>query len=484
MKRVFLGLDCGTGSTKAALIDADSTDLVALGRSPHETVERVDGTSRQHPDWWIAAAGDAIRMALREAPGVEVAGIGVSGQQHGLVSLDGMDRPVLTAPLWNDTTSAGDGRALTERLGGEKRLLELTGNTFQPGFTAPALLAMRRREGAAYAAARRFCLPHDWLNLWLTGEFATEPGDASGTAYFNVRQRVYSPEVLRAIDPERDWTAALPPVGESLRVLGKLRGDLAKDLGLRAGTAVSAGGGDNMCSAIGAGVITEGHVIVSLGTSGTAFAHRDSPAIDTFGEVAAFCSSDGGWLPLACTMNATGATDWASALVGLDRDGFERALAETEPGARGLSFLPYLMGERTPALPRAAGLFTGLRREHGPAEFVRAVAEGVTFGLGYALAGLERVGVVIERVSLVGGGASSGAWAQLCADVFQVPVGRPVVTETAAIGAALQARWVVDGATPPERLPVDAEWQPRSDARLEDARLRDAQLRAAAQSAG
>ena len=419
---------------------------------------------------------------MATAPTAEIHGIGVSGQQHGLVSLDAADRPVGLAPLWNDTTSSDHAAQLTDALGGPKRLLELTGNTFLPGFTAPALFAMRQREPVAYASARRFCLPHDWLNLWLTGEFATEPGDASGTAYMDVRTCRYQPDVLAAIDPGRDWDASLPPIGASLRTLGTLRPALAAELGLPAGIPVSAGGGDNMCSALGAGAIGEGHVIVSLGTSGTAFAHRAAAAIDPLGEVAAFCSSDGGWLPLACVINATAVTDWVRQLFGMDRSTFEQVLREVEPGADGLTFLPYLAGERTPALPRASGTFTGLRLRHGPKELVRAVTEGVTFGLAHALSALGRTGVTVKRVSLVGGGAASDGWAQLCADAFGVSIGRPIVTETAAIGAALQARWVVDGRQPAEDVPVDATWHPRLDARLTEARARHDALREAAKA--
>jgi xylulokinase len=478
--RAFLGIDCGTGSIKASVVDADSGELLALGRCPTDIVERPDGTSRQHPDWWVAGATRAIREALAAVPSAEVTGIGVSGQQHGLVSLDVADRPVGLAPLWNDTTSADHATQLSRALGGPQGLLELTGNTFQPGFTAPALYAMRLREPDAYAAARRFCLPHDWLNLWLTGEFATEPGDASGTAYMDVRTCRYQPDVLAAIDPERHWEASLPPIGPSLRTLGLLRPALAAELGLPWGLPVSAGGGDNMCSALGAGAIGEGHVIVSLGTSGTAFAHRDAPAIDPLGEVAAFCSSDGGWLPLACVINATAVTDWVRELFGMDRRAFEDVLRTAEPGADGLSFLPYMAGERTPALPRASGTFIGLRLRHRPRELVRAVTEGVTFGLAHALSALGRTGVIVKRVSLVGGGAASDGWAQLCADAFGVTIGRPVVTETAAIGAALQARWVVDGTPPSEDVAVDATWQPRHDERLVEARARHDALRESA----
>ena len=191
--------------------------------------------------------------------------------------------------------------------------------------------------------------------------------------------------------------------------------------------------------------MAEGPVVVSLGTSGTAFAYRDQPAVDPGGEASAFCDSTGGWLPLVCTLNCTVATEWARGLFGLDHAGVEAALAASPPGARGLTFLPHLGGERTPNCPTGAGLFAGLRAEHGSADLVRAVVEGVTFGLRYALRALQRAGVRPTRLTLVGGGAASDAWAQLCADVFELPVVRPPQIEAAALGAARQARWAADG---------------------------------------
>ncbi len=446
MVRAFLGIDCGTQSTKALLIDAESEAPLGLGRAAHQLIERPDGTREQHPDWWVEALQLAVRAALEAAGPVELAGIGVSGQQHGLVCLDGAGHPLRPAKLWNDTTTAPECERLTAQLGGAGAVLGLTGNSFLPGYTAPKVRWLRDHEPEVYARTRRMCLPHDYVNLWLTGAFATEPGDASGTAYFDVRRRVYSVPVLEALDPERDWDNSLPPVLASLSVMGEVRAVAAEALGLPAGTAVpvSAGGGDNMMAAIGVGAVAEGPVVLSLGSSGTAFAYRAQPAVDPLGEAAAFCDSTGGWLPLVCTLNCTIATEWARGLFGLDHAGVEAALEASPPGARGLTFLPHLEGERTPNTPSGAGVFAGLRAEHGPADIIRAVVEGVTYGLKYALGALQRSGVQAAGLTLVGGGASSDGWAQLCADIFGVPVDRPAQTEAAALGAARQARWVLD----------------------------------------
>ncbi len=475
-RRVFLGLDCGTQSTKALLLDAGSGETVAIGRADHALIERPDGTREQHPDWWIAAAVEAIRAALVDGP-FEVAGIGVSGQQHGLVALDGGDEPLRPAKLWNDTTTAAQCDDLTERLGGREQVLRLTGNAIMPGYTAPKIAWLRDHEPESYAASRRFCLPHDYLNLWLSGTYATEPGDASGTAYFDARERRYSEPVLAALDEGRDWLGSLPPVVPSRSVLGELRAEAAAATGLEAGTPMSAGGGDNMCSAIGVGAIEPGPLVVSLGTSGTAFTYSAEAAVDPLGEAAAFCDSTGGWLPLVCTLNCTGATDWITELLGLDRAGFEAALTDAGAGAAGLTFLPYLDGERTPDLPSASGTFAGLRSTHRPAHLVRAVAEGVTFGLRYGVEALRRAGVAPREITLVGGGAVSDAWAQLCADVLELPVHRPPSVEAAARGAALQARWVVDGVAPRREVADGDGFEPAPSQALIDAAGRQDALR-------
>src|SRR3954447_22499804 len=274
-RRAFLGIDCGTQSTKALLLDADTLVPLAIGRAHHDIIARDDGTREQHPDWWLTALQSATRQALEGLqPGfVEIAGIGVSGQQHGMVCLDAEDRPVRPAKLWNDTTTEPDCAWLTRKLGGLESVLGLTGNPFLPGYTAPKVSWLHRAEPDAYDRTARICLPHDYLNLWLTGSYATEPGDASGTAYFDPVERRYDEAVLRAIHAERDWTATLPPVVPSRSVIGELRASAAEALGLPPGIPVTAGGGDNMCAAIGAGVVRPGLGLVSLGTSGTISAY-------------------------------------------------------------------------------------------------------------------------------------------------------------------------------------------------------------------
>jgi xylulokinase len=478
LRRVFLGIDCGTQSTKALILDGDSSaQTLRVGSSAHDLIERPDGTREQHPDWWVRALIDAVGQAVEAAGPAEVAGIGVSGQQHGLVCLDAKDRPTRAAKLWNDTTTEHDCNVLTERLGGMQAVLDLTGNAFLPGYTAPKISWLRRMEPETYRSTTRMCLPHDFLNHWLTGEFVTEPGDASGTAYFDVRSRRYRPEVLNALDPDRNWTTALPAVVESLSAIGGLTPAAAGALKLAAGIPVSAGGGDNMCAALGTGATRAGPVIVSLGTSGTAFSYSPTPALDPKGEAAAFCDSSNAWLPLACTLNAGDAADWIRDLFEISHEELDAVLNRAKPGARGLSFLPYLNGERTPSYPGGSGVFAGLRHWHSRDDLVRAVIEGVTFGLDYALAALRRSGIEPTEVRLVGGGARSDAWGQLCADIFGIPVMRPVVTESAALGAALQARRVVDGTDFPSDVDSTRTWEPKPDEELAAAASRIDHLR-------
>jgi len=474
VRRVFLGVDCGTQSTKVALRDPDTGEVVAVGRAPHEIVERDDGTREQDPSWWIDALGIAVRDAMRDDR-FEIAGLGVSGQQHGLVCLDQSDRPVRAAKLWNDTTTAPECETLTRKLGGDRRILELTGNLILPGYTAPKIAWLAAHEPDAYARTVRMCLPHDYLNLWLTGEFITEPGDASGTAYFDVRTRRYSDAVLAAIDDARDWRTALPPLAQSISVVGTLREEAARALGLDPGIPVSAGGGDNMCAAIGCDVVAEGPVAVSLGTSGTAFAYRGVPAVDPDGEAAAFCDSTGGWLPLAATLNCTSATEWARELFAMEHADVDAAIASD--GASPLAFLPYLSGERTPNRPRATGMLVGLRQSHGREAIVHAVVEGVTLGLAYGLDALRRAGVAPTEVTLVGGGSASDAWAQMCADVFELPVVRPAIVEAAASGAARQAQWAVERKRPTLGQTASRRFAPRQRPELREAAARMAALR-------
>lgn len=484
MREAYLGIDCGTQSTKALVLDADTGETLGIGRAGYDIVSRPDGTREQDPRWWIEAMVPAVRSALAVSGDVEVAGISVSGQQHGLVALDAADVPVRGAKLWNDTSTVADSVALAERMGGELKVHAVTGNVFLAAYTAPKIAWLRRCEPEAYGRARRFCLPHDWLNLWLSGTFASEAGDASGTAYFDIRSRRYAPEVLAALDDGRDWQSALPPILPSDAVLGTLRGHAASALGLRAGIPLATGGGDNMCAAIGVGAVVRGVAVISLGTSGTIFGRADEPAVDPLREVSAFCDSTGGWLPLACVLNCTLPIEWARGLFGIDRPSLERIISTAVPGASGLRFVPYLDGERTPNLPNAAGAFSGVRSLHSGQDFVQAVVEGVTSGLAHALEAFRRTGSPAHELLLVGGGARSDAWAQLLADWLGLRISRPIVDEAAARGAAIQAAHAIGGRSWLYPATFDGQWEPRRTREVAELAASYLELGAAPRQAG
>ena len=348
------------------------------------------------------------------------------------------------AKLWCDTSTVAECDWLNAKLGGRREVIRRTGLPFLPGYTAPKILWLKRHEPRNYRRLRHVLLPHDYLNLHLTGRYSMEYGDASGTALMDVRRRRWSAAAIGAIDANLlDW---LPEIQESSRPAGMLRALLAKRYALPVDTVVSAGGGDNMMAAIGTGNVGPGVVTVSFGTSGTIFAYSGKPVIDPRGEIAAFCDSTGGWLPLVCTMNVTLVTERFRSLFGWTYAQFDNAVADAPAGAGGLSLKPYFVGERTPDLPLATGSISGLTLQnlHAP-QLARAAVEGVTEGLRYGLDRLKKHGLRPREIRLTGGGARSAIWRQIIADSFGVPVVKISEDECAAQGAALQAAWCVGG---------------------------------------
>ena len=440
---VYLGLDSGTQSTKCIALDADSGLVLAIAHSSYGMVPGLPpGHLEQHPEAWLDAADAAVRGCLEQIGDrrAEVRAIGVSGQQHGLVVLNADNEPVRPAKLWCDTSTAAQCEQFNREFGADE-IIALTGNSMLPGYTAPKILWLKQNEPANFRATRSILLPHDYLNFWLTGEQRMEYGDASGTALLDVRTRQWSEPILNFIDP--DLAELLPPLESSRKPCGLLRETLRTEWGLGSNVLVSAGGGDNMMAAIGTGNVAPGGVVtVSLGTSGTLFAYSAEPVVDEEGELAAFCDSTDGWLPLACTMNVTVATEQTRHLFGWEHAAMEAAVTAAAPGAGGLLFLPYLNGERTPNLPRGSGVLHGLNTNNmTPAFYARAVMEGVTLGLGYGLGRFRNLGIKPTEIRLTGGGSQSTAWRQICADVFNVPVVALETAEGAALGAAIQAGW-------------------------------------------
>jgi xylulokinase len=437
---MYLGIDCGTQGTKALLVDA-AGQVHGRGYAKHALIERSSGAREQEPQWWVEALKIAVKAALATAPaGSHVDAVGVSGQQHGLVVLDDQDNVIRPAKLWNDTETAPQNSEIIERLGGRDAFFQRFGIVPLTGYTVSKLLWLAECEPTNFARVRHILLPHEYLNFWLTGTMAAEWGDASGTAFFDVRRRAWTREVLDAIDGGTGQLfSALPPLIGPDGIVGTIRTDVATELGLPLDCVVAAGGGDNMMGAIGTGNVREGVVTLSLGTSGTVYSFSESVPSDPTGNVAPFCSSSGGWLPLVCTMNATNVVTATAQLLGktvLDIDG---ALDATPPGADGLIFLPFLNGERTPDLPEARGSLHGVSAiNFTPGHLLRAAVEGVSFGI---LGGLDLVlaGRVAETINVIGGGARSRGWRQLLADATGATIQVPVEEESGCLGATIQA---------------------------------------------
>ncbi len=318
MRELYLGIDSGTQSTKALVVDAKSGKVLGSGQRAYGFIKGLPaGAKEQHPETWKKATAFAIKAALKEAKASssEVKGIGVSGQQHGFVPLDKNGEVIRAAKLWCDTTTTIECDAITRKLGGLKRTINRVGNAISPGFTAPKIAWLKKHEPNNYKRLALVLLPHDYLNFWLTGSAIMEYGDASGTALFDVARRKWSTAAINAIDPK--LADALPELMPSDQPAGRLAASTAKSLGLSTDTLVSAGGGDNMMGAIGTGNTKPGLVTASFGTSGTIYACAAKPIIDSQGEIAAFCDSTNRWLPLLCTMNVTVATEMVRGHYGL-----------------------------------------------------------------------------------------------------------------------------------------------------------------------
>lgn len=438
---LYLGIDSGTQSTKALVLDINRKKVIAEARAPHQLIAGLPvGHMEQHPQDWITALDTVILAVAAQIDRSQVRGIGVSGQQHGFVPLDDKGEVIRPAKLWCDTSTVAECALLTAQLGGPKAVVWKIGLNFLPGYTAPKILWLKQHEPQNYARLRHVLLPHDYLNFYLTGNYFMEYGDASGTALMDVRQRVWCKEALAAIDPNlADW---LPPLSDSHEASGMLRTELAQKYGFSTDVIVSAGGGDNMMGAIGTGNVAPGVVTASFGTSGTIYAFARKPVVDPEGEIAAFCSSTGGWLPLLCTMNVTGVTEQVRTLFGYDRAALDAAVVSAPAGSDGLVLLPYLEGERTPSVPEGSGVLLGLNGQTFRAgHLARAAMEGVTMGMNYGLRRLSDLGVRAKEIRLTGGGAKSPVWRQIMADIFGVPVVAMVEDEGAALGAALQAVW-------------------------------------------
>lgn len=371
--------------------------------------------------------------------------IAVSGQQHGFVAVDASDEVIAPVKLWCDTSTEAECREIMDAFGGRTACIEKAGNPIVVGYTASKIRRLKKAYPRVYEKLDCILLPHDFLNLFLTGERCMEMGDASGTGFLDIRNRCWSGDMLRAIDGERDLSECLPTLRIKNEPIGRLRAMAASDLAMPAGIPVGIGGGDNMMGAIGTGNVRPGKLTMSLGTSGTVYAHSDKPIADPRGNIAAFCSSSGGWLPLLCTLNCTVSTELMRGLLGADIDSFEAQVSSAGRGADGVITLPFFNGERTPNLPNARGCIVGLNsRNMTSGNLLRSAVEGATFALKFGVDELAALGVQAEDIVVTGGGSKSGTWRQLVADICNAPVTVLDQDEGAAFGAALQALQLIE----------------------------------------
>lgn len=454
-RRVVLGIDSGTQSTKVLALEVESGEVVGVGRAPHS------GADVQAPEEWWRALRAAVRQVLE--PGIEVAGLSVAGQQHGCVLLDADGKVVRPAPLWNNTDSAPD----ADRLNAMVDFPAEVGLYLVASFTITKLAHLARTAPDDLARTAAACLPHDWLNLRLTGQLTTDRGDASGTGWWSPRDGRYRRDLLAlAVGEEIAERIELPAVRGPEEPAGVLTADAARGLGLPAGIPVGPGTGDNMAAALGIGAVP-GEMVISLGTSGTAFSVSDIPTNDPEGEIAGFADATGRFLPLACMLNCTRVVDTMAGLFGIDREEALGRAGEVAPGAGGVVMLPYLGGERTPNLPHARGVIDGLTdRAVSMDTLLRAALDGVAAGLAYCVDALARCGITAPGITLVGGGANHPVWRQAVADATGLPVTVRAGDEHAARGAALQAAAIagdepIMAVVDRWRPPVVAEVAPR-----------------------
>ena len=445
----LLGIDVGTGGTRALLMEGHGADAgTIVGSATHEHAAFVSprsGWAEQEPrDWWHAAQ-IAIREVL-QAAGTrpeEVACIGLTGQMHGAVLLDSADRVLRPALIWCDQRTAAEAAWLTKTIG-QARLVELTSNPALTNFTLTKLLWVRAHESEIWSRFHSFLLPKDYVRLRLTGHRATDVSDASGTLLLDVAQRRWSAEMLDAVElPGR----CLPRLYEAQEIAGAVTAEAAAATGLKAGTPVIAGAGDQAAGAVGMGIVRAGDVSATIGSSGVVFAATNEPFLDPRGRLHTFCHAiPAVWHVMGVTQAAGLSLRWFRDRFGT-RDGSGDAYtalteeaSQAPPGSNGVLWAPYLMGERTPHLdPEARAALIGLTADHTRAHVIRAILEGVAFSLRDTLSIFAELGVPVHAIRLGGGGARSPLWAQIQADVYGQPVTTIEAEEGAAYGAALLA---------------------------------------------
>ncbi len=438
---LLLGIDLSTTGAKALLIDPEGR-VISSATTPLSLSTPFPLWSEQEPHEWWEATANSIRQALADAnvSGDSVAAIGLTGQMHGLVVLDQERHVLRPAILWNDQRCGAECDEIRARVSLE-RLVQITGNDALTGFTAPKILWLETHEPDVYRRIRHVLLPKDYIRYKLTGALAMDKADGSGTMLFDLRKRNWSSEILDALHIDADW---LPPTFEGHEITSHVSAEAAEQTGLRTGTPVVAGGGDQSAQAIGVGVVRPGTMAVTLGTSGVVFAATESPLIEPQGRLHAFCHAVAGrWHLMGVMLSAAGSLQWYHDKLARDKSFAELVgeAAQVPAGSEGLIFLPYLSGERTPHPdPLARGAWIGLTARHEQSHLTRSVLEGVAFGLKDIFCLMKEAGLgAIDQVRLSGGGAKSSLWRQILADVLGAELVTVNTTEGAAYGAALLA---------------------------------------------
>ena len=437
----LLGIDLSTTGAKALLIDREGR-VVSSATTPLRISTPFPLWSEQDPHEWWTATAHSIAQALAGAglSGESIAAIGLTGQMHGLVMLDDEGHVLRPAILWNDQRCGAECDDIRARVGREK-LIAITGNDALTGFTAPKILWVEKHEPEIYRRTRHILLPKDYIRYKLTNVLAMDKADGSGTILFDLRRRTWSAELLDLLNIPPDW---LPPTFEGHETTGEVTREVAELTGLRAGTSVVAGGGDQSAQAVGVGVVRPGSMAVTLGTSGVVFAATESALIEPAGRLHAFCHAvSGRWHLMGVMLSAAGSLQWYHDKLAHHKsfDELVKEASDIPAGSEGLIFLPYLSGERTPHPdPLARGAWIGLTTRHSQAHLTRAVLEGVAFGLKDIFNLMKEVGLgSVDQIRVSGGGARSSLWRQIIADIFEAELVTVNTTEGAAYGAALLA---------------------------------------------
>jgi xylulokinase len=449
---ITLGIDIGTSATKTIAIDEKGT-ILASASAEYPCDHPRPGWSEQSPGLWWDATKKTVHQVLSSGKfqASDVAGVGLSGQMHGSVFLDSAGDVIRPALLWNDQRTAAECQEIETKAGGREALIRLVANPALTGFTAPKLLWVRKHEPAHWERVRQVLLPKDYVRFRLTGTFATEVSDASGTLMLDVANRRWSRELLAMLDVD---PALLPSCHESLEVSGQVSELGSKATGLPVGTPVVGGGGDQPAGAVGNGIVRQGVVSATMGTSGVVFAHADTLGFDPLGRLQRGCHAvPGAWHVMGVVLAAGGSFQWFRNELGKAEVEMARKKGEDPyflltdeaaiagPGAEGLFFLPYLTGERTPHFdPDAKGAWVGLTVRHGRAHLIRALLEGATFAMRDSLELIREMGVKIDQVRLSGGGARNALWRQIQADIYGCDVHTLNSTEGPAFGVALLAQ--------------------------------------------